>query len=146
MADLAATTGTAAVSTRGGVDAQSAISNRQSTISQLNMSGSPGRSMSGPGRRPETWGQSSAYRLALLFNARVPADNRRLAGHGLVKDGFRRSDLETGPDKGRQEAVELHVRESRHATLAARSLSKRTDTGNRVRIIVKGFVEVPDAQ
>ena len=51
-------------------------------------------------------------------------DNRRLSRQGFVKDGFRRGDPETGPDKGRQEAVKLHVREPRHAMPAARSLSE----------------------
>ena len=76
----------------------------------------------------------------------VPTDNRRLARHRSIKDGFRRSDPEAGPDKGRQEAVKLHVREPRHAPLAARGLGKRQDAGNRVRIIVKRFPEIPDAQ
>jgi hypothetical protein len=71
-------------------------------------------------------------------------DNRRFSRQGFVKDGFRRGDLETGPDKGRQEAVKLHVRKPRHAMPAARSLGKRADTGNRVRIIVNRFIEVPD--
>jgi hypothetical protein len=76
----------------------------------------------------------------------VPTDNRRLARHRSIKDGFRRSDPEAGPDKGRQEAVKLHVREPRHAPLAARGPGKRQDADNRVRIVVKRFIEVPDAQ
>ncbi len=73
-------------------------------------------------------------------------DNRRFARYGSIKDGFRRSDPEAGPDKGRQEAVNLHVREPRHTMPAARGLSERTDTGNRVRIVVKALIEVPDTQ
>ena len=75
-----------------------------------------------------------------------PADNCRLARQGLVDDGFRRGDPETGPDKGRQEAVKVHVREPRHAMIAARGLGEITDTGHRVRIIVKCFIKVPNAQ
>ena len=146
IADLAATTGTATISTRGGVDVQSAISDRQSTISQLTMSGFPARSMSGPGRTAGSSALSSAHSLALLCSTTVPMDSCQLSRQRFIRHGFHRSDLKTGPDKGRQEAVEVHVRESRHAPLAARSLSKRTDAGNHVRIVVKGFVELPDAQ
>ena len=63
----------------------------------------------------------------------------------MIGNGFRRGDPEAGPDEGRQEAVKLHVRESRHATPAARGLGKRQDAGQRVRIIVKCFIEIPDA-
>jgi hypothetical protein len=38
------------------------------------------------------------------------------------------------------------VREPRHAPLAARGPGKRQDAGNCVRIIVKRFTKVPDAQ
>ena len=38
------------------------------------------------------------------------------------------------------------MREPRHAMIAARSLGEIADTGHRVRIIVKCFIEVPDAQ
>jgi hypothetical protein len=76
----------------------------------------------------------------------MPTDNRWLARRGVIKDGLRRGDPEAGPDKGRQEAVKLHVREPRHAMPAARSLSERTDTGNRVCIVVKALKEVPDTQ
>ena len=69
-------------------------------------------------------------------------DSRRLSRQRFIRDGFYRSDLETGPDKGRQEAVKLHVRESRHAPPAG----NRADTGNHVRIVVKCFVEIPHAQ
>ena len=44
----------------GGAARQSAITNRHSTISQLSMSGSPGRSMSGPGRAAGQSARSSA--------------------------------------------------------------------------------------
>jgi len=38
------------------------------------------------------------------------------------------------------------VRKTRHPMIAAGGLGQITDTGQRVRIIVKCFIEVPDAQ
>jgi len=64
----------------------------------------------------------------------------------VVNNGFRRGDPEAGPDKGRQEVVKVHVRESRHAMIAARGLSEIADTGHGVGIFVKCFIKVPDAQ
>jgi hypothetical protein len=40
----------------------------------------------------------------------------------------------------------VHVRETRHAPLAARGRGKGQDAGNRVRIVVKRFPEIADAQ
>ena len=102
--------------------------------------------MGRPGRAAGQQAQSSAYTLASSFNGGMPTDNHRFARHGIIKDGFRCGDPEAGPDKGRQEAAEVHVREPRHAMIAARGLGETTDTGHRVRIIVKGFIKVPDAQ
>ena len=98
-----------------------------------------------PARR-ESARRAGNARSALLLRATIPANNGRLARQGFVGDGFRRGDPEAGPDKGRQEAAEVHVREPRHAMIAARGLGETTDTGHRVRIIVKGFIKVPDAQ
>jgi hypothetical protein len=64
----------------------------------------------------------------------------------VVNNGFRRGDPKTGPDEGRQEAVKVHVRETRHAMIATGGFGEIAGTGQRVRIIVKGFIEVPDAQ
>jgi len=38
------------------------------------------------------------------------------------------------------------VRETRHAMIGARGLGEIADTGDCIRIIVKSFIEVPDAQ
>ena len=102
--------------------------------------------MSGPRPRGRAIGRSSAHSLSLRFHLGRPADDFRVAGKRLVENGFRRGDPEAGPDKGRQEAVELHVQESGHAMPAAHSQRKREDAGNRVRILVKRFIEIADAQ
>jgi len=64
----------------------------------------------------------------------------------VVNNGFRGGNPETGPDKGRQDAVKVHVRETRHAMIATGGFGEIADTGQRVRIIVKRLVKVPDAQ
>ena len=63
------------------------------------------------------------------LGAALPSGRRQ----GLVIDGFASGDPEAGPDKGRQEAVKVHVREPRHTPLAARSLSEVTDAHKQKR-------------
>jgi len=80
--------------------------------------------------------------LALLFSAGVPTDNGRLARHGVVKDGFRRSDPEASPTRAVKKRSSCMCGNPAMRRWRAWSWQE-TRRGQRVRIIVKGFIESP---